>query len=60
MSKSQKPGSGGVAADKTARGVEGKLHSPTVAVSLIVNDQRNQLLRRMSRKRVSPVTSKTS
>jgi xanthine dehydrogenase YagT iron-sulfur-binding subunit len=39
MSKSLKPGSGGVAADKTPRDVEGKLHSPTVAVSLIVNDQ---------------------
>jgi xanthine dehydrogenase YagT iron-sulfur-binding subunit len=39
MSKSLKPGSGGVAADKTSRDVEGKLHSPTVAVSLIVNDQ---------------------
>jgi xanthine dehydrogenase YagT iron-sulfur-binding subunit len=39
MSKSLKPGSGGVAVDKTSRDVEGKLHSPTVAVSLIVNDQ---------------------
>src|SRR5713226_5981517 len=39
MSKSLTPGSGGVAADKTSRDVEGKLHSPTVAVSLIVNDQ---------------------
>jgi xanthine dehydrogenase YagT iron-sulfur-binding subunit len=39
MSKSLKPGSGGVAADKTSREVEDKLHSPTVAVSLIVNDQ---------------------
>ena len=39
MSTSQKPGSGGAAAHKTARCVEGKLHSPTVAVSLIVNDQ---------------------
>jgi xanthine dehydrogenase YagT iron-sulfur-binding subunit len=39
MSKSLKPGPGGVTADKTSRDVEGKLHSPTVAVSLIVNDQ---------------------
>jgi hypothetical protein len=39
MSKSLKPGSGGVAADNPPRDVEGKLHSPTVAVSLIVNDQ---------------------
>jgi xanthine dehydrogenase YagT iron-sulfur-binding subunit len=39
MSKSLKPGSGGVAAHKTSRDVVGKLHSPTVAVSLIVNDQ---------------------
>jgi xanthine dehydrogenase YagT iron-sulfur-binding subunit len=39
MSKSLKPGPGGVAADKTSRDVEGELHSPTVAVSLIVNDQ---------------------
>jgi xanthine dehydrogenase YagT iron-sulfur-binding subunit len=39
MSKSLKSGSGGVAADKTSRDVEGKLHSPAVAVSLIVNDQ---------------------
>jgi xanthine dehydrogenase YagT iron-sulfur-binding subunit len=39
MSTSQKLGSGGAAVHKTARGVEGKLHSPTVAVSLIVNDQ---------------------
>jgi xanthine dehydrogenase YagT iron-sulfur-binding subunit len=43
MSNSQKPGSGGVAADKTVRGVEGKLHRPTVAVSLIVNDQRRAI-----------------
>jgi xanthine dehydrogenase YagT iron-sulfur-binding subunit len=39
MSKSLKPGSGGVAADKSSSDVEGELHSPTVAVSLIVNDQ---------------------
>jgi xanthine dehydrogenase YagT iron-sulfur-binding subunit len=39
MSKSGKAGSGGVAAAKTSRDVEGKLHSPTVAVSLIVNDE---------------------
>jgi xanthine dehydrogenase YagT iron-sulfur-binding subunit len=39
MSESLKPRSGGVAADETSRDVEGKLHSPTVAVSLIVNDQ---------------------
>src|ERR1700758_41903 len=39
MSKSVKAGSGGVAAAKTSRDVEGKLHSPTVAVNLIVNDE---------------------
>jgi xanthine dehydrogenase YagT iron-sulfur-binding subunit len=39
MSKSLKAGSGGVAAAKTSHDVEGKLHSQTVAVSLIVNDQ---------------------
>jgi xanthine dehydrogenase YagT iron-sulfur-binding subunit len=38
MSKSLKPVSG-VAADNTYRNVEGELHSRTVTVSLIINDQ---------------------
>src|SRR5579872_3438723 len=39
MSEFLKPGSGDVTADKTSRDVERKVHTPTVAVSLIVNNR---------------------
>src|SRR5689334_4391424 len=39
MIKSLKAESGGAAVDKMSRDGDGKLHSATVAVSLVVNDQ---------------------